>query len=451
MKNDKEIEKLKRFSDYPSFALFEELRELNDNIEDLKEEEVKKGDKGDKGDQGEPGKDGLNGRDGKNGIDGKNGLNGKDGIDGLDGIDGEDGKDGSPDTALQIKEKLLSLSEEDRLKLKDLGGFDELILQLEKRGVNRTTIVPQSGITTTFFSLNGEVKGRAKNINFVDGSALDVFLQGDTAIVTIPTGSGSGDFDGRVDFNGNRMTDADLTARGTIPLNTLKFEASSNLLTTVSFLPGLTELRRIEIGNNLLTGFAEDLTALTNLISLDVSQSSLLTSFSADLTGLTNLETLAVNNSALTTFTTDTSTLSGLQYLFLQQNQLTTFTSDLSSSASIISIDISTNPGLTTFAPVLTAGSTLTNLYAGDCAITAMTVPLDTFPNLIDVNFSNNAITTASEIDQIIIDVNTSASINGTMNGNLNLDGGTNAIPTGASAVALANLTVTLAWNVTTN
>jgi len=97
------------------------------------------------------------------------------------------------ETGETIKQKLLSLSDEDKLKLKELGGYEELIALIEKNGVSkRANFLPQSGITTTFFSLNGALIGRAKNINFVEGASLGVILANDTATITIPLGGAGG-------------------------------------------------------------------------------------------------------------------------------------------------------------------------------------------------------------------------------------------------------------------
>lgn len=91
--------------------------------------EVAKGDKGDQGDKGEPGQS-IVGPAGKNGRDGKDGQNivgpaGRDGKDGESfvGLPGKDGNDGSPDTAEQIREKLHTLTEAERLDAKAIKGL----------------------------------------------------------------------------------------------------------------------------------------------------------------------------------------------------------------------------------------------------------------------------------------------------------------------------------------
>ena len=79
---------------------------------------------------GEAGKDGKNGKDGytpQKGIDYQDGEKGEKGEDGLKGEKGEAGKDGSPDTPDQIKEKLSTLKGKERLHIKNIHGFDEVL------------------------------------------------------------------------------------------------------------------------------------------------------------------------------------------------------------------------------------------------------------------------------------------------------------------------------------
>ncbi len=76
-------------------------KEIDNKLNDI--QITAKGEKGDKGDSGQPGNQGNQGNSGK---DGSNGKDGKNGLDGLNGEDGFNGKDGSPDTRLQIVEKI---------------------------------------------------------------------------------------------------------------------------------------------------------------------------------------------------------------------------------------------------------------------------------------------------------------------------------------------------------
>lgn len=90
-----------------------------------------------KGDQGSRGERGDNGSDGKDGVNGKDGAPGKDGIDGVDGISidglpgaagapGRDGKDGSPDLPIDIKKKLETLKNDDRLDVSAVKGIENI-------------------------------------------------------------------------------------------------------------------------------------------------------------------------------------------------------------------------------------------------------------------------------------------------------------------------------------
>lgn len=160
-------------------AVFAEMKKSNDasllKIQ-AKAESLKNGD------NGRDGRDGVNGTDG---IDGKDGEDGKDGQDGTDGKDGVDGKDGSPDTPDQIIEKINQSS---------LQIAQERIVGLADTVRNMLANTASSvGITTTNFFKNGSLIGRAKNINFAEGTNMTVSMvqTGDQMNVTL-TSSGSG-------------------------------------------------------------------------------------------------------------------------------------------------------------------------------------------------------------------------------------------------------------------
>lgn len=107
-----------------------------------------KGEKGDKGDQGVAG---------KNGKDGRDGLDGKDGLDGQDGLPGEDG---SPDTRLQIIEKINSGKKKDlKIALSQLEDFTKLTKDIEARALSildqRTKFLINKGVKHDS-SLSGE-------------------------------------------------------------------------------------------------------------------------------------------------------------------------------------------------------------------------------------------------------------------------------------------------------
>lgn len=101
-----------------------------------------KGDKGDVGSKGldgktgntgNPGKDGKDGNPGKQGLKGEKGLRGFKGDQGNDGVDGEKGQDGSPDTPIEIKDKLEILRGEKRLDASAIKNLTNLITGGERK------------------------------------------------------------------------------------------------------------------------------------------------------------------------------------------------------------------------------------------------------------------------------------------------------------------------------
>lgn len=87
--------------------------------------------------------------------------NPQDGRDGLDGASGTDGKDGSPDTPPEIKGKLESLKDEERLDAKAIKNLPEAVNRfITKRGGGGSTLKVNNlssqitGATRTFTTTN---------------------------------------------------------------------------------------------------------------------------------------------------------------------------------------------------------------------------------------------------------------------------------------------------------
>ena len=186
MTKEEKLKKLNTFSQSKDLAQFEELQEVNENLSGIKDavnfkspdmgkELISliashlKGDKGEKGDQGETGPQGPQGEEGPQGPQGEagkdgvgvDGLDGKDGKDGVNGADGKHGKDGSPDTAEQVRDKIASLTKENRLDISalkrievmtDRATFDRAIAILDQRSqvaVNRLSNNFVVGVNTS--------------------------------------------------------------------------------------------------------------------------------------------------------------------------------------------------------------------------------------------------------------------------------------------------------------
>lgn len=139
-----------------------------------------------RGPKGNPGTDGLSGPmgpRGRDGEDGNDGLPGTRGENGLDGTDGKPGRDGSPDTPLQIAEKVNTLV--GKIKRNAIEGFDEL-----ERLIRTANALPPA---TTHFYNNSRHIGRAKNLNFIPGTntTLSIAVVGDQANITVNATGGS--------------------------------------------------------------------------------------------------------------------------------------------------------------------------------------------------------------------------------------------------------------------
>ena len=162
--------------------------------------------RGKDGEDGKDGRDGIDGKNGKDGIDGKSGKNGKDGkngingINGLDGINGKDGKDGSPDTAVEIRNKLETLEADERLDAKfiknsaTLEDINNLSLDLS----NRFSRIPQGSSQIEIFNSAGKV-GSGTAIKFIGSGVGNITNDGHTTIVTI---NDSQDLSGYVPYTG---------------------------------------------------------------------------------------------------------------------------------------------------------------------------------------------------------------------------------------------------------
>lgn len=127
-----------------------------------------KGDKGDQGEKGEQGEKGLDGRDGKDGVNGKDGLDGLNGLDGKDGADGQNGKDGSPDTAEQVRDKLASLEDDERLDASAIKGLREQFEALS----SQISSIPRGG-----GSPRGDVLKVDDLTSYTDGSTKTFYLE----------------------------------------------------------------------------------------------------------------------------------------------------------------------------------------------------------------------------------------------------------------------------------
>jgi len=195
-----------------------------------------KGDKWDKWDKGDAGRDGIDGKDGQAflWINGKNGI---DGIDWKDGVDWADGKDWSPDTPKQIKKKLESLKDDERLDISAIKWVKDF-----QKQINRVAGFASQG--QEYRIAGTKVSSSSSVLNFIAG--------GNTTITGVPTSDGAdititasgggggspGGSDTQVQFNDGGAFGGDAGMTYSKATNTLKVDTLSTSATDLNIIWG---------------------------------------------------------------------------------------------------------------------------------------------------------------------------------------------------------------------
>ena len=148
--NELKAKRLLQHKSEPAFGTYDIANALEDLNKDVHKVEIQgaelvtiKGQKGDKGDRGERGERGPEGKQGKPGKDSKTpgpqgiqGLQGPRGLDGDDGPQGprgekgdkgDPGEHGSPDTPEQVRDKLETLEDDQRLDATAIRNLDKAV------------------------------------------------------------------------------------------------------------------------------------------------------------------------------------------------------------------------------------------------------------------------------------------------------------------------------------
>jgi uncharacterized repeat protein (TIGR01451 family) len=158
-------------------------------------------------------------------------------------------------------------------------------------------------------------------------------------------------------------------------------DLSDNQLTgNIPDLSALTALRYLYLSNNQLTGTIPDLSALTALRYLYLSDNQL-TGTIPDLSALTALQVLNFSNNQLTGTIPDLSALTVLQSLYLYNNQLTGTIPDLSALTALRYLSLSNNQ-LSGEIPVSLAS--LSNLYSLNVGYNQLTASDPTVINFLN-------------------------------------------------------------------
>ena len=310
-----------------------------------------------------------------------------------------------------------------------------------------SSITTTSGTSTVLSagSTEGTVVSNSPTFNYGDPSVehLVEFTDIDPLDVT------------QIDFNGDGLqVTSDLGL-----LTQLTFlSLSNNQLTDIGDISTLTQLADLRLYDNQLTDIG-DISTLTQLTILslysnqltDIGDISTLTQLAdlrlydnqltdiGDISTLTQLTILSLYSNQLTDIG-DISTLTQLADLRLYDNQLTDI-GDISTLNQLTVLRLNNNQ-LTDIGDISTL-TQLAVLYLSDNQLTD--IGGIGSASLTTIRIENNALIQTC-VDQVINDVDSLGASNGT----LNLSGGTNSAPSGASSTALANL-ITKGWTVTTN
>lgn len=184
--------------------------------------------------------------------------NGKDGRDGIDGRDGTDGLDGSPDTPAQVRDKLETLKDDERLDKSAIKGLERIISQpdldraisiLDQRTqylINKVTPTTSSSSGTDvtlagedYLSITNQVITAnpidLDNLSATGTPSASTFLRGDN---TWATPAGSGDVskvgtpvDGQIGvWTGDGTIEGDAALTFDTTTDSLIIAASGNLL-----------------------------------------------------------------------------------------------------------------------------------------------------------------------------------------------------------------------------
>lgn len=220
-----QAKKLAVFAKNPELAQYLEAQNISDKLEKVVEaisniqtpEKVamelpgvelvtvkgEQGEKGEDGKDGADGKDGIDGQNGKDGIDGKDGYTPIKGIDYFDGGKGEQGdpgislpgKDGSPDSGLQIIQKINDTPTDSEELLIDASHIKNLPKEVSKHTVGFQRNVAWFDETTLVVDNPTRIK--------VVGAGAQLSMDSEGSLVLTISGGASAN-----ESNGELLTDS---------------------------------------------------------------------------------------------------------------------------------------------------------------------------------------------------------------------------------------------------
>ncbi len=252
-------------------------------------------------------------------------------------------------------------------------------------------------------------------VKIKNGSVTEINLRGNALKGNFPPSVSGFSKLQKLDLSSNQLMVEIAPALSSLN-NLVRLDISHNRLTgdpAAAIIP-LFNLKEISIGNNNFA-FADLNTFLQNfpaLRVLDLSQLGL-TAVPSNISTLTSLESLNISNNTISQNFSSLSALANLKELNFSGNQLIQIPSQLSSLTGLTSLDLSRNLFATSYSAALASLKNLEWLSLADNQITAFPTELSQLKKLVHFNISDNKISggfgsllVLKDLEQLYLDKN---------------------------------------------
>lgn len=231
-------------------------------------------------------------------------------------------------------------------------------------------------------------------VKIKNGSVTEINLRGNALKGNFPPSVSGFSKLQKLDLSSNQLRGEVAPALSSLN-NLVRLDISHNRLTgdPAALIIPLFNLKEISIGNNNfafadLNSFLQNFPALR---VLDLSQLGL-TAVPSNISTLTSLESLNLSNNTISQNFGALSALANLKELNFSGNQLTQIPSQLSSLTGLTSLDLSRNLFSTSYSAALASLKNLEWLSLADNQITAFPTELSQLKKLVHFNISDNKI-----------------------------------------------------------
>lgn len=252
-------------------------------------------------------------------------------------------------------------------------------------------------------------------VKIKNGSVTEINLRGNALKGNFPPSVSGFSKLQKLDLSSNQLMGEIAPALSSLN-NLVRLDISHNRLTgdPAALIIPLFNLKEISIGNNNFA-FADLNTFLQNfpaLRVLDLSQLGL-TAVPSNISTLTSLESLNLSNNTISQNFGALSALANLKELNFSGNQLIQIPSQLSSLTGLTSLDLSRNLFATSYSAALASLKNLEWLSLADNQITAFPTELSQLKKLVHFNISDNKISggfgsllVLKDLEQLYLDKN---------------------------------------------